>query len=113
MVWFKTHRAGRVVETSVLVCALLPSYLRWLTRRDLQGFGDYGPKRQLHTWSAVRDARRRVGGPSRWGVHVLMSSHSCDLDLLAEVDDAYWINPYPELAFKQPEEKPSMVAFAN
>ncbi|KAI0755124.1 fungal-specific transcription factor domain-containing protein [Daedaleopsis nitida] len=36
-----------------------------------------------------------------------------DCDLLAEVDDEYWIHPDPELAFKQPEGKPSRVAFIN
>ena len=38
---------------------------------------------------------------------------SLDLDLMTEVDDEYWLNSDPELAFKQPEGKPSKIAFAN
>ncbi|EJF60413.1 hypothetical protein DICSQDRAFT_137505 [Dichomitus squalens LYAD-421 SS1] len=36
-----------------------------------------------------------------------------DLDLMTEVDDEYWLNPDAALAFKQPEGKPSKIAFAN
>ncbi|KAI0779911.1 fungal-specific transcription factor domain-containing protein [Fomes fomentarius] len=37
-----------------------------------------------------------------------------DVDLLTEVDDEYWINEEnPELAFKQPEGRPSKITFAN
>ncbi len=38
---------------------------------------------------------------------------SFDLDPMTEVDDEYWANPDPALAFKQPPGKPSKVAFAN
>ncbi len=38
---------------------------------------------------------------------------SFDLDPMTEVDDEYWENADPELAFKQPEGKPSKIAFAN
>ena len=38
---------------------------------------------------------------------------SFDLDPMTEVDDEYWENEDPELAFKQPEGKPSKIAFAN
>lgn len=39
---------------------------------------------------------------------------SFDVDLLTEVDDEYWINDEnPELAFKQPEGRPSKITFAN
>ena len=40
-------------------------------------------------------------------------SCSFDLDPMTEVDDEYWENEDPELAFKQPAGKPSKVAFAN
>lgn len=43
----------------------------------------------------------------------LIWSLSIDAELLTEVDDEYWINPDPELAFKQPEGKPSRIAFSN
>ena len=36
---------------------------------------------------------------------------SMDLDLPAEVDDEYWENEDPELAFRQPPDKPSKVSF--
>ena len=39
--------------------------------------------------------------------------YSFDLDQMTEVDDEYWENEDPELAFKQPEGKPSKIAFAN
>ena len=35
--------------------------------------------------------------------------HSQDLELPLEVDDEYWENENPELAFRQPEGKPSLV----
>lgn len=38
---------------------------------------------------------------------------SFDVDLPIECDDEYWINPDPNLAFKQPEGKPSTVVFFN
>lgn len=38
---------------------------------------------------------------------------SIDLDLPIGCDDEYWLNPNPELAFKQPEGKPSTVTFFN
>ena len=38
---------------------------------------------------------------------------SFDIDLPTECDDEYWINDNPELAFKQPRGKPSIVAFFN
>ncbi len=38
---------------------------------------------------------------------------SIDLDLPIACDDEYWLNPNPELAFKQPEGKPSTVTFFN
>ena len=41
--------------------------------------------------------------------------HICsfDVDLPVECDDEYWTNPDPNLAFKQPEGKPSTVVFFN
>ena len=36
-----------------------------------------------------------------------------DIDLMTEVDDEYWTNPDPALAFKQPPGKPSKIAFVN
>lgn len=36
---------------------------------------------------------------------------SFDLDMPLEVDDEYWENENPELAFKQPPGKPSTVSF--
>ncbi|KAI1791322.1 fungal-specific transcription factor domain-containing protein [Ganoderma leucocontextum] len=36
-----------------------------------------------------------------------------DLDPMTEVDDEYWVNTDSESAFKQPEGKPSKIAFAN
>lgn len=42
-----------------------------------------------------------------------MVCHSFDLDLPLECDDEYWDDPDPELRFKQPEGKPSLItAFA-
>ena len=41
------------------------------------------------------------------------SARSYDLDLPVEVDDEYWENKCPKLAFKQPSEKPSLVAAFN
>ena len=38
---------------------------------------------------------------------------SYDVDLPLEVDDEYWVNPDPELAFTQPPGKPSNVTFFN
>ena len=38
---------------------------------------------------------------------------SIDLDLPTEVDDEYWENDDPELAFRQPEGKPALVASFN
>ena len=38
---------------------------------------------------------------------------SFDLDLPIECDDEYWENDNPELAFKQPPGKPSLVTFFN
>ena len=35
---------------------------------------------------------------------------SLDLDMPLEVDDEYWENEDPELAFRQPEGKPSLVS---
>ena len=43
--------------------------------------------------------------------HTLL--YSFDLDKMTEVDDEYWENENPDLAFKQPEGKPSKIAFAN
>ncbi|KZT07879.1 uncharacterized protein LAESUDRAFT_724338 [Laetiporus sulphureus 93-53] len=36
-----------------------------------------------------------------------------DLDLPIECDDEYWTNPDPDLAFKQPPGKPSVMAYFN
>ncbi|PCH38603.1 hypothetical protein WOLCODRAFT_97393, partial [Wolfiporia cocos MD-104 SS10] len=36
-----------------------------------------------------------------------------DLDLLTECDDEYWTNSDPDLAFKQPPGKPSIIGFFN
>ena len=44
---------------------------------------------------------------------MLTLSCSFDLDQMTEVDDEYWENEDPTLAFKQPEGKPSKIAFAN
>lgn len=42
-----------------------------------------------------------------------LTRFSFDLDLPIECDDEYWDNPNPELRFKQPEGKPSLItAFA-
>lgn len=38
---------------------------------------------------------------------------SLDVDLPIEVDDEYWLNDDPALAFKQPEGKPSVVVLFN
>ena len=38
---------------------------------------------------------------------------SFDVDLPIECDDEYWINPDPNLAFKQPAGKPSKIVFFN
>lgn len=38
---------------------------------------------------------------------------SFDIDFPLEVDDEYWINPDSELAFKQPENKPSIISYFN
>ena len=38
---------------------------------------------------------------------------SIDVDLPIACDDEYWLNPDPNLAFKQPEGKPSIVTFFN
>ncbi|PCH38602.1 hypothetical protein WOLCODRAFT_115748 [Wolfiporia cocos MD-104 SS10] len=42
-----------------------------------------------------------------------MQDEDFDLDLLTECDDEYWMNPDPDLAFKQPPGKPSTIAFFN
>ena len=39
--------------------------------------------------------------------------YSYDVDLPAEVDDEYWVNPDPDRAFTQPAGKPSYVTFFN
>ncbi|TFK49793.1 hypothetical protein OE88DRAFT_1755750 [Heliocybe sulcata] len=36
-----------------------------------------------------------------------------DLDMPAECDDEYWLDPDPDKAFKQPPDKPSRVAYFN
>lgn len=41
------------------------------------------------------------------------SSLSFDLDLPIECDDEYWETPDPEQAFKQPHNKPSVLAYFN
>ena len=38
---------------------------------------------------------------------------SIDVDLPIACDDEYWLNPDPNLAFKQPEGKPSTVTYFN
>ncbi|KAM5543320.1 hypothetical protein V8D89_003194 [Ganoderma adspersum] len=61
-------------------------------------------------WTLIyldRTASFGLGRPS--GLH----DEDFDLDPMTEVDDEYWENADPELAFKQPEGKPSKVAFAN
>ena len=45
--------------------------------------------------------------------YLLTSARSYDLDLPVEVDDEYWENMCPKLAFKQPSKKPSLVAAFN
>lgn len=49
------------------------------------------------------------------GSQILMSVfwRSIDVELPIVCDDEYWINPDPNLAFKQPEGKPSTVAYFN
>ena len=41
---------------------------------------------------------------------MLLAASSLDLDLPIEVDDEYWENDDPDLAFRQPEGKPAVVA---
>jgi hypothetical protein len=41
----------------------------------------------------------------------LTTSFSFDLDLPVECDDMYWENSDPQLAFKQPPGKPSLMAY--
>lgn len=36
-----------------------------------------------------------------------------DVEFPAECDDEYWAHPDPEQAFKQPADKPSVLAFFN
>lgn len=43
-------------------------------------------------------------------IEKLNESFSIDVDLPIICDDEYWIHPDPDLAFKQPESKPSVVA---
>ena len=38
---------------------------------------------------------------------------SFDLDYPVECDDEYWVTPDPSMAFQQPPEKPSLIAFFN
>ncbi len=42
-----------------------------------------------------------------------VSHCSIDVDLPIACDDEYWTNPDPNLAFKQPEGKPSTMCFFN
>ena len=45
--------------------------------------------------------------------HWVLSFSSIDVDLPIECDDEYWINSDPDLAFKQPEGKPSRLTYFN
>ena len=40
----------------------------------------------------------------------MLPTPSLDLDLPLEVDDEYWENDDPEMAFRQPEGKPALVS---
>lgn len=42
---------------------------------------------------------------------MILTLNSFDLDYPIEVDDEYWTNPDPKLAFKQPPGKPSAITF--
>lgn len=94
------------MEESVLVCD-----------RD-------GPHRVRHAWTTVHDASRGASFPLfpiRCCGMVLTEGRLClsgpfisfDADLPLEVDDEYWENEDPELAFRQPEGKPSRVTAYN
>nr|QDK64611.1 cellulolytic transcriptional activator 2 [Ganoderma lucidum] len=118
----------------VQACALIASFLALSTRPQgswtVMGLGlrmaqDVGAHRKkvYHAKPSLEDElwRRAVwtliyldraasfglGRPS--GLH----DEDFDLDQMTEVDDEYWENEDPELAFKQPEGKPSKIAFAN
>ncbi|KAF9501530.1 hypothetical protein BDN71DRAFT_1492196 [Pleurotus eryngii] len=47
------------------------------------------------------------------GTPAVIAEADFDVDLPLEVDDDYWENEDPSLAFKQPSDKPSKVAFFN
>ena len=51
--------------------------------------------------------------PSMSLTQFLLLSVSLDLDFPIECDDEYWVTPDPALAFRQPEGKPSLVAYFN
>jgi hypothetical protein len=42
-----------------------------------------------------------------------ISISSFDVDLPLECDDEYWEHPNPDMAFKQPPGKPSVIAYFN
>lgn len=46
-------------------------------------------------------------------IHSCTFKYSYDVDLPIECDDEYWDHPDPTLCFKQPEGKPSAIAFFN
>lgn len=47
----------------------------------------------------------------RFSNHVTdVRPHSIDCELPVVCDDEYWIHPDPNLAFKQPDSKPSAIA---
>ncbi|KZT07891.1 uncharacterized protein LAESUDRAFT_724358 [Laetiporus sulphureus 93-53] len=50
---------------------------------------------------------------SALGRPCMIQDDDFDLDLPIECDDEYWTNPDPDLAFKQPAGKPSVMAFFN
>ncbi|PIL33896.1 transcription factor [Ganoderma sinense ZZ0214-1] len=118
----------------VQACALIASYLALSNRPQgswtVMGMGlrmaaDVGAHRKkvYHTKPSVEDELWRrafwtliyldrtasfgLGRPG--GLH----DEDFDLDPMTEVDDEYWENEDPELEFKQPEGKPSKIAFAN
>lgn len=46
-------------------------------------------------------------------IFLTSARRSYDLDLPVEVDDEYWENKNPKLAFQQPSKKPALVAAFN
>lgn len=59
----------------------------------------------------MRNSRGGVRYLQKPSSSVILTPPSFDIDLPVECDDHYWEHPDPELAFKQPEDKPCSVSF--